>query len=69
MSRDHRKLHVFTLADQFVLDIYTVSESFPDRERYVRMLRPDKGDDLVRGYARLSATLRALTRSLDNLNA
>jgi four helix bundle protein len=34
MSRDHRKLHVFTLADRFVLDIYNASDTFPVRERY-----------------------------------
>jgi len=121
MSRDHRKLHVFTLADRFVLDIYKASEGFPVRERYglqsqvrraavstvcnivegsarqtireylhflhvatgsaseveylvalavrLQCLQSDRGDDLVRSYAMVSAALRALTRSLDGLKS
>ena len=34
MSRDHRKLRVFVLADQLVLHVYEVSARFPTAERF-----------------------------------
>ena len=34
MSRDHRKLRVFTLADQLVIAVYRASSDFPAAERY-----------------------------------
>ena len=34
MSRDHRKLHVFVLADRLVFEVYEASKSFPAEERY-----------------------------------
>src|SRR5689334_20741926 len=34
MSRDHRKLRAFVLADQLVMHVYKVSAGFPASERY-----------------------------------
>jgi four helix bundle protein len=34
MSRDHRKLRVFTLADPLVIAVYRASSDFPAAERY-----------------------------------
>lgn len=34
MARDHRKLHVFALADSLTLDVYRVSKGFPPAERF-----------------------------------
>jgi four helix bundle protein len=34
MSRDHRKLRVFVLADRLVIELYQASARFPSSERY-----------------------------------
>jgi four helix bundle protein len=34
MSRDHRKLRIFSLADELVLEVYSMTSSFPNEEKY-----------------------------------
>jgi four helix bundle protein len=34
MGRDHRKLKVFQLADELVLEVYAATSRFPPEERY-----------------------------------
>lgn len=66
--RDHRKLEVFTLADELALRVYEVTRSFPEDERYgltsqLRRAAVSIGANIVEGAARQSQSdfLRLLT--------
>jgi four helix bundle protein len=57
MSRDHRKLRVFTLADQLVLAVNQSSSDFPASERYglrgqLRRAAISSAANIVEGSAR-----------------